>query len=170
MWAMDQLGWLMLRAENTPTLARDLHARQDRTPHTDLSAQVRSVQQSPLVGEGAAGAIRTATQVSGVSDPDRRPGPGATIFHFALGMLPGAAYGAARRRRPWLSTGCGALYGLGLFVVMDEAAAPLTGIASGPHHYPWQAHARGLMAHLVLGLTTETLLRATDRLRRAGRR
>ena len=51
---------------------------------------------------------------------------------------------------------------------MDETAAPLTGIASGPGRYPWQAHARGLVAHLVLGITTEALLRASDHIRYTG--
>ncbi|WP_026548918.1 DUF1440 domain-containing protein, partial [Arthrobacter sp. Br18] len=101
----------------------------------------------------------------GVSPTDQQPGPGATVFHYALGMLPGALYGAVRRIRPSVRTGSGVLYGLALFVVMDETAAPLTGIASAPGRYPWQAHARGLAAHVVLGVTTEILLRATDRFR-----
>lgn len=167
---MDQIGWAMLRTENTHALARDFQARQGRKAGADnITAQVHSVQRSPLIGRGAAGALRKATQVSGVSEPNRRPGPGATAFHYGLGMLPGALYGVARRSRPRLSTGSGALYGLGLFVVMDETAAPLTGIASTPHRYPWQAHARGLVAHLVLGITAETLLRATDRIRHTSR-
>lgn len=169
-WAMDQLGWMMLRHESQHTLTRDLWARQGPTAHADIKAQVRSVQESPLLGRGAAGPVRTATQVSGVSDPNQQPGPAATAFHYGLGILPGAAYALARRASPWLSTGYGGLYGLGLFVVMDETAAPLTGIASGPARYPWQAHARGLIAHLVLGVTTETLLRVTDRFRWTGRR
>ncbi|MEX5272236.1 hypothetical protein [Kocuria sabuli] len=161
---MDQIGWAMLRTENTHALTRDLQARQGRKAGADITAQVHSVQRSPLVSKGAAGALRKATQVSGVSDPNRRPGPGETAFHYGLGMLPGALYGVTRRSRPRLSTGYGSLYGLGLFVVMDETAAPLTGIASRTGSYPWQAHARGLVAHLVLGITTDTLLRATDRI------
>lgn len=173
-WAMDQIGWFMLRTENTRALARDLQARPSRETsgavRADTTAQVRSVQRSPMVGTGAAGAVKKATQVSGVSSPHQHPGPAATAFHYSLGMLPGALYGAARRVRPSLSAGHGTLYGLGLFVVMDEAAAPLVGIASTPGRYPWQAHARGLTAHLILGITTETLLRATDTFRQTRRR
>lgn len=165
-WAMDQIGWVMLRTENTRALARDLQARQDSKAGADITAQIRSVQRSPLVGTGATGMVRKATQVSGVSDPNRRPGPAATAFHFSLGMLPGALYGVTRRSRSFLSAGCGALYGLGLFVVVDEIAGPLTGLASSLKRYPWQAHARGLVAHVVLGITTETLLRITEHLRR----
>lgn len=81
----------------------------------------------------------------------------------------GATAREASRRRPRLRAGYGALYGLALFVVMDEAAAPLTGSDSGPVRYPWQAHARGLVAHLVLGIITEVLLRTTDHFWRARR-
>lgn len=163
-WAMDRAGWFMLRTENIRALVRDLQARPDReAAATGIAEQVRSVRGSPPFGADAAGATATATQVSGVSAPDRRPGPAATAFHYGLGMLPGALYAIARRARPSLGRGCGALYGLGLFVVMDETAAPLSGIASAPARYPWQAHARGLVAHLVLGMTTEILLRSACR-------
>ncbi len=226
-WAMDQVGWFMLRSENMHTLTRDLRARDgDADGNAGTAAQIRGVQAGTPGRPATAGALRKATQVSGVSPTDQqpgpgatvfhyalgmlpgalygavrrirpsvrtgsgvlyglalfvvmdetaqvsgvspthqRPGPGATVFHYALGMLPGALYGAVRRIRPWVRTGHGVLYGVALFVVMDETAAPLTGIASGPGRYPWQAHARGLAAHIVLGMTTEVLLRATDRFR-----
>lgn len=170
-WAMDQVGWFMLRTESTPALVRDLQARPGKEVIAhDTAEQVRSIRGNPLSGAEAASATTTATQVSGVSAPDRKPGPAATAFHFGLGMLPGAVYAIARRPRPRLRTGYGALYGLGLFTIMDETAAPLTGIASEPSRYPWQAHARGLVAHLVLGITTEILLRATDHIRCTDRR
>ena len=161
---MDQVGWFMLRAESDHALLRDLQARPSReSAGVGITAQERSVRRNPVFGTGTAGAARKATQVSGVSAPGRQPGPGAVIFHYGLGMLPGALYATARRAWPSLGAGCGALYGLGLFVVMDETAAPLTGIASAPARYPWQAHARGLVAHLVLGMTTEILLRSACR-------
>lgn len=165
-WAMDQVGWLMLGHEDRQALARDLAARdKDAAGKAGIEKQVRAVKAAALGGAAPAGALKKATQVSGVSPTDQQPGTGAALFHYALGMLPGALYAAARRRRPSLRTGSGALYGLALFVAMDETLAPLTRIAAPPGRYPWQAHARGLAAHLVLGITTETLLRATDRLR-----
>ncbi|WP_051442005.1 DUF1440 domain-containing protein [Arthrobacter sp. H14] len=175
-WAMDQIGWVMLRHENQETLARDLQARPTGhttgadTAGTSPAAQTRSVQDGTgahdgVPGTGTVGILTKATQVSGVSSPNQHPAPAAVIFHFSLGMLPGALYGPARRRQPWLRTGNGALYGLALFLVMDETAAPVSGIASAPGRYPWQAHARGLVAHVVLGVVTETLLRTTERFR-----
>lgn len=174
-WAMDQIGWVMLRHESQETLARDLQARPAGhttgadTVGTDTAAQTRSVQDGTgadgVPGTGTVGILTKATQVSGVNSPNQRPAPASVVFHFSLGMLPGALYGLARRRQPWLRTGYGAFYGLVLFLVMDESAAPLTGIASAPGRYPWQAHVRGLVAHMVLGVVTETLLRVTERFR-----
>lgn len=162
-WVMDQVGWLMLRSENTATLTRDLQARPGTAAETArIAAQVHAVRTGK---DNTATALGKATQVSGVSPTNQQPGPGSALFHYALGMLPGALYGVTRRIQPSVGTGHGVLYGVALFVVMDETAAPLTGIASGPGRYPWQAHMRGLVAHLVLGVTTEVLLRATERFR-----
>ncbi|MEC5180865.1 DUF1440 domain-containing protein [Arthrobacter sp. CG_A4] len=180
-WAMDQIGWVMLRHESQETLARDLQARPTvhttgadtagtDTAGTDTAAQTRGVQDGTGADDGVpetgtVGILTKATQVSGISSPNQRPAPAAVVFHFSLGMLPGALYGLARRRQPWLRTDHGALYGLALFVVMDEVAAPVSGIASAPGRYPCQAHVRGLVAHMVLGVVTETLLRAAERFR-----
>ncbi len=34
----------------------------------------------------------------------------------------------------------------------------MTGLGAEPGRYPWQAHARGLVAHIVYGLATELAL------------
>jgi hypothetical protein len=46
-----------------------------------------------------------------------------------------------------------------LFLVQDEAVNAATGLSARPGQYPWQAHARGLVAHLVYGLVTDGVLR-----------
>ncbi len=47
----------------------------------------------------------------------------------------------------------------------DEVLAPALGLASGAARYPWQAHARGLVGHLVLGAATDTVLDVLDRVK-----
>jgi uncharacterized membrane protein YagU involved in acid resistance len=83
-------------------------------------------------------------------------------MHYALGILPGALYGVLRHRVAGLGAGRGLLYGAGLFLVNDELLAPVLGLASGPTAYPWQAHARGLVSHVVLGAVTDTVLDVTE--------
>ena len=43
--------------------------------------------------------------------------------------------------------------------------APLLGIAGSPGEYPWEAHARGLVTHVTLGVVTEAVLNVFDRVR-----
>jgi hypothetical protein len=49
-----------------------------------------------------------------------------------------------------------------LFITFDEGIIPMLGFASGPTAYPWQAHARGFIAHLILGTTTDMVLNLLD--------
>lgn len=54
---------------------------------------------------------------------------------------------------------CGAL---GFSFCKDQWLNAIAGLAAKPSEYPWQAHARGLVAHAVYSLTLETALRITD--------
>ncbi len=141
-WAMDQVGWWLYRHENPAALRRELAARPDGLDSAHLSAR----KLGRLIGR----------------DPGRRqPNRAGLAVHYALGTLPGALYALVRRRYPLVRRDAGLSYGLTLFVVNDEIAAPLLGLARGPQHYPWQAHARGLVAHLVLGVVTDRLIAMT---------
>ena len=55
------------------------------------------------------------------------------------------------------------LYGAGLFALQDEGLNSVTGLGAKPQDYPWQAHARGLVAHLVYGIVTELALSAIEK-------
>ena len=57
----------------------------------------------------------------------------------------------------------GVVLGVGMFLVEDEFLNTVMGTAAEPRKYPWQAHARGLITHLVLGVVTEAALSAFDR-------
>jgi hypothetical protein len=87
----------------------------------------------------------------------------AQSIHWALGMAGGAAYGVLRRRVPRTHWGHGLAYGVEFFALVDEGLTPLLGLAEPPPAYPWQAHARGLVGHLVYGVVTDAALHAMDR-------
>lgn len=143
-WVMDQVGWYLYRRENTEALLKEQKAR---------------------VG-GLDTAHAAANQLAGLAGKrlsPKQPNAAGIAMHYALGMLPGALYAALRGQQPALQAGQGALYGLGLFIVNDELAAPALGWASGPRAYPWQAHARGLVSHVVLGIVTHAVLERIDR-------
>jgi hypothetical protein len=84
-----------------------------------------------------------------------------SAIHWALGVGSGALYGALRPRigGGWAS---GALFGAAVWLLMDEVGNVALGLTPGPTAFPWQAHARGLAGHLVLGLAVEGVLRAED--------
>ena len=141
--AMDAVTWLLYRRESRLNLLREKRARRDGKD--SAHALVRRVGEA--VGTDA-----------GSSEPN---GAGIAV-HYALGMGPGAVYAEQRGKRPWLRRGNGALYGAGLYVVNDLLAARLLRIVGPQRSYPWQAHARGIVGHVVLGVVTEAALKAME--------
>lgn len=101
-----------------------------------------------------------AESVGGRLTP-RQPHPAGIATHIALGVAPGAVYGALR---PAFGGGplAGFLFGLGLFVVQDELLNWALGTSGPPGAYPWQAHARGVVGHVAYGMATEAALAAFD--------
>lgn len=84
-------------------------------------------------------------------------------IHWAIGIGFGMAHAALRDRMPGIGAGHGLVHGAILFLLVDETAKPLLGISGGPTDFPWQAHARGLAGHLVLGGVTDATLDLLDR-------
>ena len=76
--------------------------------------------------------------------------------------MPGALYAAFRTRSAKVKPGHGVLLGLGLFLLQDELLNPILGASGGPTEYPWQAHARGLIGHVVYGAATDAALEVLE--------
>ena len=85
-------------------------------------------------------------------------------IHYSIGIAPAVLYSVLRHKVPALTAGHGTLFGLGLFLIQDEGLNALTGLSAPPGDYPWQAHARGLVAHLAYGLTLDAALNLADQL------
>lgn len=143
-YAMDKIGWYLYNREDSSALARE-HAA--RVANLDV----------------AHAAVRKVSELTGTKTSTTQPSAAGLAVHYALGVAPGAIYGVARHHLPVLRAGSGAVYGFGLFLLMDEIAAPLLRVAAGPTKYPWQAHARGLVSHVALGVVTATVVRVLDR-------
>ena len=71
-------------------------------------------------------------------------------------------YAAMRDRDLRFAADRGLLYGLLIFVLWDELLSAAAGVAGPPTKYPWQAHLRGLVGHLALGLATHVALSALE--------
>lgn len=142
-WLMDRLGWGLWNRENRRALAREQEARIDGMDPAHVAAN------------------RIAKAFGRQLEP-RQPHPAGIVVHYALGVAPAMLYAVLRHGAPRLTTGRGLLYGLGLFLLVDELAAPSMRLAAWAPAYPWQAHARGLASHLVLGAAIDGGVRALD--------
>jgi len=142
-WAMDKVTWWLWDREDPRALQREREARPGGMDPAHVIAN-------------------RAAEAMGTELTPRQPHPAGSGVHYGLGIMPGAAYAVLRRRVPAVAAGGGLLYGLAMTLVEDEGLAPALGLAGSPTDYPWQAHARGLVGHLVLGTVTHATLSALD--------
>ena len=145
--ALDSVDWFLLDREDPASKRRTEAVR----PHGEPPADV-------LVG-------RIEDALGAEVDKETHQKRGAAM-HFAIGIAPAVGYALARDRLPDLGIARGALFGFGLWLLQDEVLNSLTGLGAKPQDYPWQAHARGLAAHLAYGVATELALELADRANR----
>lgn len=142
-WAMDVTTWFLYRRQPAATLEREAVAR--------------------VWGLDAAHALaHRAARLFGRTEVPPQPNAAGIATHAGMQMVKGAIYARLRQRYPVVRAGRGAMWGLGVFLVVDEAAARVVGVSGPLRAYPWQAHARGLVGHLVLGVAMEATLDALD--------
>ena len=141
-WVMDVATWALYRRQSSSTLLQEKRNR-------------------PFGKDPAHAAAEWINRLTGT---EVRPEPNALglTIHYQLGMAPAVAYTRWRRRLPWLRAGRGALYGLLLFLLNDEVAGRALRLTGRQRDYPWHAHARGLVGHVVLGVVTETVLNVLE--------
>lgn len=144
-WAMDRVTSYLWEHEDADALRQERQARPDGLDPAHVIAN-------------------RAAESLGKELTPKQPHPAGVAVHFGLGVLPGALYGALRHRVDGVDAAGGMLYGLGMFLVEDETVNPLLGTSGLPQEYPWQAHVRGLVGHLVLGAATEAALDVLDRI------
>jgi hypothetical protein len=142
-WVMDRLDWFIFT-------------------HEDQRARHRTEQIRPGGLDPAHVAANRAADMAGTELHPAQPHAAGVAIHYALGIGPAAIYGMLREQLPITKPGQDYLYGLGLglglFLVQDEGLNQMMGLSGKQKDYPWQAHARGLAAHLTLGLVTNAVL------------
>jgi hypothetical protein len=97
--------------------------------------------------------------------PDRLKPVLSWAVHIGYGLLVAALAGVLRasgRRGGHTTQGAvvsGALFGLGLWLLGDELAVPLLGLADKPTAYHPSQHAQSLVEHLAYGVAAATTAR-----------
>ena len=128
----------------------------------------RELQQAPSEegNQGEPATVKTASAIcegvfaySLTAQEKEIAGP---IVHYAVGTSAGAVYGLAAEYEPDLTNLAGIPFGAVFWMVVDEGALPLLGLAKAPTAYPISTHAYALASHLVFGLTAE-VVRSTVR-------
>jgi hypothetical protein len=135
-WVMDLVTTALYEQESKAAREREEAARPAGRPPAD-------------------NLVDLVTERIGVSlTADQKP-VAAQAAHFALGIVPGAAYAVLRDRLPLIGAARGLVFGALLFALNDEYLNARLGVAGPPEAYPAEAHARGLVGHLVLGVATD---------------
>lgn len=146
-WIMGKTTSYLYEKENQQARQREDQARGDKTAYE-------------------AAAEKTARFAYLRLSEEERKKLGSAI-HWAVGIGSGALYAALRRQLagggPGRELAAGALFGSAVWLLLDEIGNVALGLTPGPRAFPWQAHARGLAGHLVLGMATEGVLQAADR-------
>ena len=78
----------------------------------------------------------------------------ALLLHYGYGAIAGAGYAISAARWPPMKTGCGSLFGTGLWLLGDELPISLSGL-SNPFARSVRSHVSAFAAHLLFGATTE---------------
>ena len=146
-WAMDrfQYWWLSFGGGDELQL--------QQTPSEEGNQEEpATVKTASAISEGVFGHSLTAREKE-IAGP---------IVHYAVGTSAGAVYGVAAEYEPKVTTLAGIPFGAAFWMVVDEGALPLLGLAKGPNAYPISTHAYALASHLVFGLTAE-VVRSTVR-------
>ncbi len=139
--AMDVATWLLYRRDSRLDLLREMRLR-------------------PCGKDTAHALMRRVTDAAGSDAGSSQPNGAGIAVHYGLRMRPGGLY--PRQKHPWRRAGRGAGYGLALYVVNDLLTPRLLGIAGPQRDNPWQAHARGVVGHVVPGIVTEATLNTVE--------
>ncbi len=147
-WAMDrfQYWWLSFSESDERELQQ--------------AASGEGNQEEPATVRTAAAISETVLGHSLTAREKEITGP---IVHYAVGTTAGAVYGLAAEYEPEVTTLAGIPFGAAFWMVVDEGALPLLGLAKGPAAYPISTHAYALASHLVFGLTAEVVRRTVRR-------
>ncbi len=142
-WVLDRVDWALWDAEASETRAETRRVRPGGLDPAHVLAN------------------RIAGALGRELDPPQ-PHPLGIALHYSFATVPTIAYAVLRHRQPGVAAGFGTAFGMAATLVEDEGMNPLLGLAAPPQRYPWQDHARSVVAHLVLGAVAEGVLRALD--------
>ncbi len=148
-------------------LVAGLAASYVMTQFQNLSAKLEEQDKKKKKKKGEDATVKTAEAISEgffhhelTANEKKIAGP---VVHYSFGALTGGVYGALAELTPAVTRGIGLPFGTAVWVGADEVAVPALKLSGPPTATPPAVHAKALAAHLVYGLTTETVRRLVRR-------
>ena len=135
------------------TVTSDSHGAQSQQPADDREDEDATMKTAEAVSELTTGQTLTKEQRE----------TGGTLVHYAFGAAMGAVYGVLTELAPRTASGFGTPYGAAVWLGADEIAMPALGLSKGPTELPASTHLQAFAAHLVYGLTADTVRRLIRR-------
>ena len=117
----------------------------------------------PHESQGKDATVKTAQRISSnllrhalSPDEEKKAGP---FVHYAYGTGLGALYGGMAATYKRSQSGFGSAYGAAAWALGDEIAVPVLRLGAKPAETPLNQHFQALAAHLVYGVTLESVRR-----------
>jgi uncharacterized membrane protein YagU involved in acid resistance len=120
-------------------------------------------QSDPHEGQGEDATVKLAMKISSAAlnhelSPKEKKTAGPFV-HYAYGTGLGTLYGSLAQKHEATTSGFGGAYGAAAWALGDEIAVPALGLGKKPNEVPLSHHLQMLAAHLVYGITLETVRR-----------
>ena len=121
----------------------------------------------PHEGQGDDATVKTAQRISsavwGHELSEREKKAAGPFVHYAYGTGIGALYGGLAQELEITTSGFGSAYGTAAWALGDEIAVPALGLGKKPTETPVSQHFQLLAAHIVYGITLESVRRLAHR-------
>ncbi|HEY0068730.1 MAG TPA: DUF1440 domain-containing protein [Chloroflexia bacterium] len=108
-------------------------------------------------------ADRLSEALRGKEVPDEAKPAAGVVVHYLTGMVQGGVFGLIAALRPRTGLLAGMLYGVAIWLFLDEITLRVLHIAPDPKKVPKEIHAEALGAHLVYGGSLALLTRVVMR-------
>lgn len=103
-----------------------------------------------------------AARVAGREFSEEQKKKAGMVLHSAYGLGWGVLYGVLRRRYRPLAFAAGLPFAVLFFAIGDEGVNWALGTTPPPQKFPWEAHARGLAAHIAFTAVAEVVCRGLE--------
>lgn len=160
-WATQETTAYLYKHEDREAKSQEQEARRRHLAHEKTVDQAPGiVEQGGVSGltSGASVAVERAADLVGKELSEEGREKIERTLGYGMSMIVGAAYALVRNRVPRVALGNGLAFGVMLWLMIDEVGNTALRLTPPPGKYPWPTHRRGLAAHLVFGIVTETAL------------